>query len=828
MAKYHDGAVVYEVSARFVDVALRRDDSLFTPGRSIWSVPNLDELDRRYVQNPDLGAGSFEDKLRGQLAGASPEAYQLMAEALFVYYLPARWNVSGQTKRQKIDEVLSWSPAPVAVPDDLAAVFDHGVGSGGPGFHLYKWASLAFLLSFARRWKQASQETRDQALADPWRFREFIAQIPTEGGGIYGRESLLHLVFPETFERIFSGGDKARLTSTLKSLVEDPGANADRQISQIRAKLGDRFGPDFDFYETDGVRALWKKFDEPLDEFIYWASRFHELPSYGPEERDYKLTIVQRLTEAKQAVLDDGDWLPLLKHAFSSPNNLTQWQVHDTFLKWSQEDPDRAARLLRRLWDGTDEPLARLADFFDHFPREVVSGLGSRTTLGSFFMLGLDPYAYPPYRVAAMHAAYRLTGHEPGEEKDEVAMYRAGLAFLDRLRERAEARGFILTDRLDAQSVVWCITNWSTPEAWPEEDRAAFDRYRQGYPEATEEELEPEPELLEHPPAPPAVDPLIGLADELLIDHAALAEIAGLLRAKGQIVFYGPPGTGKTYIARKFATALAGDPGRVQLVQFHPSYAYEDFVEGYRPRLFESGQAGFDLVPGPLKRLAERAAEDPGHDYFLVVDEFNRGNIAKVFGELYFLLEYRDEEIQLQYSARPFRLPPNLWLIGTMNTADRSIALLDAALRRRFSFVPFFPDRRPIDGLLQRWLHRHRSNMAWVADLVDAANRKLMDRNGAIGPSYFMRKDLDEQRLVLVWRHEIVPYLEDYFFESPERVREFELATLRKELAGATLPVPGSDGGALTAEAGEPVADALVGEPLEIVAEGDDAAVEPA
>jgi hypothetical protein len=808
-------------------VALRRDDSLFTPGRLIWSLANLDELDRRYVQNPELGSRSFEDKLQDQLAGASADAYQLMAEILFVYYLPAGWNVSATTKRQKIEEILSWSPAPVAIPDDLLAVLDQRIGSGGPGFHLYKWASLAFLVSFARHWKQAGGEDRARALDDPWVFREFVAQIPTEGGGIYGRESLLHLVFPDTFERAFSGATKSILVKALNSLVDDPNANVDRQISQIREKLSARFGKDFDFWETDGVRALWRRFDEPLDEFIYWASRYHELASYVPDERDYKLTIVQRLSEAKQAVLEGGDWLPLLKRAFASPNNLTPWQVHDTFLKWCQEDPDRGAKLLRRLWQGTEEPLTRLADFFGHFPREVVSGLGSRTTLGSFLMMAIDPYVYPPYRVAAFHAAYRLTSHDRGDERDEVGMYRAGLAFLDRLRERAETRGFLLSDRLDAQSVVWCIANWPTPAEWPDEDRAAFDRYRQGAPEVIEDELEAEPAVEEQAPGAPGADPLIGLADELLIDHAALAEIEGLLRAKGQVVFYGPPGTGKTYVARKFAIALAGDPGRVQLVQFHPSYAYEDFVEGYRPRLFENGQAGFELVPGPLKRFAERAAEDPGHDYFLVVDEFNRGNIAKVFGELYFLLEYRDEEIHLQYSARPFRLPPNLWLIGTMNTADRSIALLDAALRRRFSFVPFFPDREPILGLLGRWLHRHRSDMRWVADLVDAANRKLMDRNGAIGPSYFMRKDLDPPRLALIWRHEILPYLEDYFFDAPERVGEFELVPLQKELAAGTPQLTANADDSPEGEAADSSGEVISSEPPEVVAEDQDAA-EPA
>ena len=163
------------------------------------------------------------------------------------------------------------------------------------------------------------------------------------------------------------------------------------------------------------------------------------------------------------------------------------------------------------------------------------------------------------------------------------------------------------------------------------------------------------------------------------------------------MIFQGPPGTGKTYVAQELAKCLAGGKERVTLVQFHPSYAYEDFVEGYRPHL-ENGQPTFALKSGPLRRAAEDADADPDNMHLLVIDEINRGNVAKVFGELYFLLEYRDHQVRLQYSNEPFSLPKNLYIIGTMNTADRSIALVDLALRRRFSFVEVPPRRRTDQG----------------------------------------------------------------------------------------------------------------------------------
>jgi len=180
-----------------------------------------------------------------------------------------------------------------------------------------------------------------------------------------------------------------------------------------------------------------------------------------------------------------------------------------------------------------------------------------------------------------------------------------------------------------------------------------------------------------------------------------------------------------------------------------------------------------------LVRFARAAAADPSNSYVLVIDEINRGNVAKVFGELYFLLEYRAEGIELQYAQDQFALPPNLWIIGTMNTADRSIALIDAALRRRFYFLPFFTDRPPIEGLLGRWLARHKPAMSWVADVLARANRELDDPNIAIGPSYFMKKDLNEQWVETIWEHAVIPYLQEHFFEATEQLSRFQLAALR-------------------------------------------------
>ena len=322
------------------------------------------------------------------------------------------------------------------------------------------------------------------------------------------------------------------------------------------------------------------------------------------------------------------------------------------------------------------------------------------------------------------------------------------MGFLDRFIEEAGERGLELRHRLDAQSVIWQLSGVT--------------------------EVDPPP--VDPPPPTPA--DLAGLADELYLTTEFLSEIEQLLIDKKQVIFHGPPGTGKTYVAQELALHLAGCADWVHLVQLHPSYAYEDFVQGFRPAPI-AGQPGFALVDGPLLSAAKRAEQEPDQKHFLVIDEINRGNVAKVFGELYFLLEYRNKTIRLQYQAdgdAPFSLPGNLYFIGTMNTADRSIALVDLALRRRFYFVDFHPDEEPVKSVLREWLRQHVPQMEWVADVVKLANEELQDdRHAAIGPSYFMKEGLDDQVVRRVWRHSVLPYVAERFFGDNDRLREFDL-----------------------------------------------------
>ncbi len=280
---------------------------------------------------------------------------------------------------------------------------------------------------------------------------------------------------------------------------------------------------------------------------------------------------------------------------------------------------------------------------------------------------------------------------------------------------------------------------------------------------------------------------------ELLCGIEFLNEVVELLEDKKQVILYGPPGTGKTFFAQRLAQALVDstrndypayddsgvpDSAAYSLVQFHPAYSYEDFFEGFRPAVDSAGNMSYRLTSGPLVQIAVAARANPKQRYVMVIDEINRANLPRVLGELLFLLEYRDRAVRTQYRpAEQFSLPKNLWFIGTMNTADRSIALIDAAMRRRFHFVPFFPNHGAMKGLLQRWMQRHSRSEDWVARLVDQVNDELVEQMGSdhalIGPSYFMKASLDKRGLQRIWEYSIEPLIEDQFFGRRDVIESF-------------------------------------------------------
>ncbi len=522
----------------------------------------------------------------------------------------------------------------------------------------------------------------------------------------------------------------------------------------------------FDNEPQDIARFLEERGPGPLgswDEFVERAREHVKGGKLEGEEITYKVETGRKLSKAREAVLAGVEgWAELLREALNPREaNFLNWRQISNLNQWCATHPENALRALQALWTQEDLPVVeRIGAFAELFPLSVTRGVGTRTNVASVLLMGLDVEQYPPFRVGVFTQAYANTGYgQPGRGVDEATSYEHALDFLDRFAEEAEKRGLSMRHRLDAQSLVWMVlTRGEEP------------------PERVDAPL--------IPIDPWAPDMIHKLAEELLWETRYLQKIIDGLKDKRQAIFQGPPGTGKTYVAKRIAEWCKGYGGDFKIVQFHPSYSYEDFVEGFRPMLTKSDQAGYKLSRGPLRRIAAEAEAKPDATFILVIDEINRGNVAKVLGELYFLLEYRDEDVELQYSHERFSLPNNLWIIGTMNTTDRSIALVDAALRRRFYFFGFFPDEPPIKGLLDRWLEGNNPEAMWVGELVETANRRLEDRHLGIGPSHFMKGQppLSEDRVRFIWEQAIIPYIEEQCFGNEEKLKEFGYDRLKREL----------------------------------------------
>ena len=514
-------------------------------------------------------------------------------------------------------------------------------------------------------------------------------------------------------------------------------------------------------------------YTDPWDDFVERAKKYClNNPKHDEEEIDWKIGIGQQYGKARELVLSASDaWGDAIRRV--KPHKLLHFTVRSKFDDWTRDEPAAALRGLQALWATDDRPLVEcIRSFCQEFPRDHLGGTGTRLKLVSVLLMGQDAERYPLYGRHPVEQACKRTGYLlPQKDASEAELYEHALGFFDRFIEEAEARDLTVRHRLDAESIAWRTMN-----------------IRDGSGDEGEEKGG------DKPPSPPPRDTLEALAEDIYLPVDFLRNIRELLHEKKQVIFQGPPGTGKTFVAQKLARHLAGSEGRCRLVQFHPSYSYEDFVQGYRPTLIENGQPGFELKDGPFTRIARQAEADPDGQYFLIIDEINRGNLAKVFGELYFLLEYREMPMQLMYQhgdERAFTMPDNLHIIGTMNTADRSIALVDLALRRRFAFVGFSMTEEPVKGLLRRWLEANDlGEMAWVADVVDRANEKLDDHHAAIGPSHFMRTGLDETAVERIWKHNVLPYVEEHLFGEHDRLRAFELNHLR----GTGAPGDGEPG----------------------------------
>lgn len=266
--------------------------------------------------------------------------------------------------------------------------------------------------------------------------------------------------------------------------------------------------------------------------------------------------------------------------------------------------------------------------------------------------------------------------------------------------------------------------------------------------------------------------------DEVYMTEKRYDNLVAVLRNKKNIILQGAPGVGKTFAARRLAWSMMGekDDSRIEFVQFHQNYSYEDFMMGYKPV-----EDGFELKYGIFYRFCQKAANQPDKEFFFIIDEINRGNMSKIFGELLMLIEkdYRCTKATLAYNGLSFSVPKNLYIIGMMNTADRSLAMIDYALRRRFSFFEVEPGFDS-EGFIHYQNSLNNETLNELVNKVKDLNREIsldksLGKGFCIGHSYFCGRDVcTEEWLHSIVDYDILPMLSEYWFDDANKLQRWE------------------------------------------------------
>lgn len=383
--------------------------------------------------------------------------------------------------------------------------------------------------------------------------------------------------------------------------------------------------------------------------------------------------------------------------------------------------------------------------------------------------------------------SYQNATHATWQFANEMKV--GDIIFVKKGRSQLIGRGIVTSDYFyDSEAVVYNhirTVNWTHHGEWPYPGKAAMktltdvtpyidvvEKLKNIFDDDTSEDVE---EVEKSYSSYTKVDFL----NDVFMSEEEYERLRSVLVFKKNIILQGAPGVGKTYTAKRLAYSLIGEKNaeRVKMVQFHQSYSYEDFIMGFRP-----SDIGFELRKGTFYNFCKRAELDAVNDYFFIIDEINRGNLSKIFGELFMLLENdkRGASLQLVYSDEKFSIPENLYIIGMMNTADRSLAMLDYALRRRFAFFELQPGF-DTDGFktYQSIINNRKLDnlIACVKKLNYAiATDESLGEGFCIGHSYFCNltpESVNDQVITNIVEYELIPLLKEYWFDEPTLVREW-------------------------------------------------------
>ena len=730
MARLKIAATIFEAAEKWKQRCLLESGSLLTE-EQLWTRENFEALHTYFVERPDEGSDSFEEKLRRQLDPAPPEAKRLWAEMTWVIYLIVE-PIKRITKLDKIRTV--WESSGAAFPEDhwaLGDVLDGGMITPGPAYLMHTWREFKFIITMMLDWCSRSAGEREKLLNNPWVFAEWV-DGQEDGHRRQFRHALLFLLFPDEFEDIVTRQHKKDI---IKAFHEEIGetydidrmslTELDRALLAVRKRFeGEHPGEEINFYESS-LRERWQggsltpRSDDRTDEAdddAWFQDRFGTVDVWA-------------IAAGEGARL----WRDFHAHGiaaigFDELEDLNEYNskedIHSTLIEnGAGQNPSNHSLAV---WQFVHE--MKLGDI-------LIAKRGRKTILAWGKVTG---------------------GYTYDSDRPEYRNLR-----------KVDWHPCSVPINLEDPVTTKTLTRFTSYKKWLRDVFKLIDA-----------------EPLGNGPGgkTPPYDIPAAIVD-LFLEEAQFRRILDSIALRKNMILQGPPGVGKTFIARRIAWCLMGrkDLRPIEMVQFHQSYAYEDFVQGWRPT--ETG--GFTLRNGVFFDFCKRAEQQPETPFVFIIDEINRGNLSRIFGELLMLIEADkrgpEHAIALAYGApeKRFSVPENVHVLGLMNTADRSLAIVDYALRRRFAFEtlkPAFGTSKFREHLLEAEVDK---------DLVDRIDRNLSTLNERIrddkdlgpgfqiGHSYFVPEEsADEQWYLGIVDTQIAPLLREYWFDRPEQVDE--------------------------------------------------------